>query len=171
MRRVFLFLTDKPSLDGTGWQERIDHVIATSGEKSGPYVPRSGKIGASFRHFSDEQFQYVLKTANLPLRGFGYDPATQNFPNDIQLPRRQVKPGNVPDAVLEISNDIGLEIRKKNDSFGRFSTWFRKALVDPVIASDGSELNMDEVLLAREKAKQEKESQQQQQQQQPSVNE
>lgn len=159
MRRVFLFLTDKPSLDGTEWQQRIDDVIATSGENSGPYVPRSGKIGASFCHYSEEQFQYILKTANLPLRGFGYDPSTQNFPNDIQLPRRQVKPGRVPGAELEISNDVGLEIRKKNDTFGRFSTWFRKALVDPVLANDGSELNMDEVFAARHKLHQEQEQQ------------
>lgn len=164
MRRVFLFLTDKPSLDGTEWQQRIDDVMATSGDKSGPYVPRSGKIGASFRHYSDEQFQYVLKTANLPLRGFGYDPVTQDFPNTILLPRRQVKPGKVPNAVLEISNDAALEIRKKNDSFGRWSTWYRKALLEPVIASDGSELNMDEVVIARQRQQQQQQQETEKQQ-------
>ncbi|KAF1324048.1 Transmembrane 9 superfamily member 2, partial [Globisporangium splendens] len=159
MRRVFLFLTDKPTLEGTEWEQRIHDVMATSGENSGPYVPRSGKIGGSFRHYSDEQFQYILKTANMPLRGFGYDPNTQDFPKQIMLPRRQVKPGKAPDAQLEISNDVGHEIRKKNDTFGRFSTWFRKALVDPVIASDGTELNMDEVYAARQKLQQESELQ------------
>lgn len=155
LRRVFLFLTDLPSLEGTEWETRIADVMANSGENSGPYVPRSGKIGASFRHFSEEQFQYILKTANMPLRGFGYDPETQNFPKDIPIPRRQVKPGKTADAALEISIDPAAEIRKRSDSYGRLSTWYRKALTEPVIANDGSELNMDEVLLARQK-KQEK---------------
>ncbi|TYZ64212.1 hypothetical protein PybrP1_011497 [[Pythium] brassicae (nom. inval.)] len=161
LRRVFLFLTDQPSLDGTEWQQRIDRVVATSGEHSGPYVPRSGKIGASFRHFSPAQFEHVRTTAKLPLRGFGYDPETQRFPATIELPRRQVKPGRSPGAVLEISTDAAREIRKKSDVYGRFSTWFRKALVDPVIASDGTELNVDEVLLAREKRRQEHDAAQQ----------
>ncbi|TMW66065.1 hypothetical protein Poli38472_003830 [Pythium oligandrum] len=156
LRRVFLFLTDRPSIEGTEWETRIKNVMETSGENSGPYVPRSGKIGASFKHYSDEQFQHILKVANLPLRGFGYDPVTQNFPNDIQLPRRQVKPGKTPDAVLEVPIDPAQEIRKRNDAYGRYSTWYRKGLTDPVIANDGTELNMDEVLQARQKAEEDK---------------
>ncbi|KAJ0397562.1 hypothetical protein P43SY_003437 [Pythium insidiosum] len=155
LRRVFLFLTDRPTIEGTEWEARIRNVMETSGENSGPYVPRSGKIGASFKHYSDEQFQYILKVANLPLRGFGYDPVTQNFPNDIPLPRRQVKPGKTVGAELEIPIDPSQEIRKRNDVYGRFSTWYRKALTDPVLASDGTELNMDEVIQARQKQEQE----------------
>ncbi|KAF1780864.1 P-loop containing nucleoside triphosphate hydrolase [Phytophthora cactorum] len=113
-------------------------------------LPRSGKIGGSFRHYSEAQFQYILKTANLPLRGFGYDPETQNFPKEISLPKRQVKPGK-EGAELLISTDPTMEIRKKNDSFGRGSTYFRRSLTEPVIANDGTELNMDEVLAARER--------------------
>lgn len=148
---MFLFLTDKTTLEGTEWPERISAALAT-GDRSGPYKPRSGKIGASFKHYSEEQFQYILQTAKLPLRGFGYDTETQNFPAEIQLPRRQVKPGKVPGASLEISTDLNMEVRRKNDIFGRGSTWFRKNLTDPVIASDGTELNMDEVLEARKRA-------------------
>ncbi|CAI5733246.1 unnamed protein product [Hyaloperonospora brassicae] len=148
LRRVFLFLTGKETLEGTTWEQRIRDVVATSGDHDGPYKPRSGKIGASFRHFSDEQFEFIRTTANLPLRGFGYDPVTQNFPTDIRLPKRQVKPGKAG-ATLLVSIDQDMEIRKKNDSFGRGSTHFRRALVEPVIASDGSELNMHEVLAAR----------------------
>ncbi|DAZ94378.1 TPA: hypothetical protein N0F65_001112 [Lagenidium giganteum] len=150
LRRVFLFLTDKPSIEGTEWKTRIRDVMATSGENSGPYVPRSGKIGGSFRHYSEEQFQYILKTANLPLRGFGYDPVTQDFPNQLPIPRRQVKPASQPGNELEISIDLTKEIRKRNDAYGRLSTYYRKALTDPVIASDGTELNMDEVEFARQ---------------------
>ncbi|OWZ21986.1 hypothetical protein PHMEG_0003383 [Phytophthora megakarya] len=156
LRRVFLFLTDLTTLEGTEWEQRIQDVMATSGDKAGPYKPRSGKIGGSFRHYSDEQFQYILKTANLPLRGFGYDPETQNFPKEITLPKRQVKPGK-EDAKLLISIDPVMEIRKKNDSFGRGSTYFRRALTEPVIANDGTELNMDEVLAARERLQAKKE--------------
>jgi len=115
----------------------------------GPYKPRSGKIGASFRHYSEEQFQYVLKTARMALRGFGYDTETQNFPQNIPLPNRQVKPGKEGVESLELSAD-NYELRKSNDTFGRLSTWYRKSLLDPVIASDGTELNMDEVLAARQ---------------------
>ncbi|RLN31597.1 hypothetical protein BBJ28_00024454 [Nothophytophthora sp. Chile5] len=158
LRRVFLFLTGLSSLEGTEWERRIEEVMASGGENAGPYVPRSGKIAASFRHYSDEQFQYILKTANLPLRGFGYDPQTQDFPNKIPLPRRQVKPGKSADAELVISTDFEMEIRKKSDAFGRYSTFYRKTLTDPVIASDGTELNMEEVLAAREKASIEKET-------------
>ncbi|KAL4138538.1 hypothetical protein PRIC2_002043 [Phytophthora ramorum] len=154
LRRVFLFLTDLTTLEGTEWEQRIHDVMATSGDKTGPYKPRSGKIGGSFRHYSEEQFQYILKTANLPLRGFGYDPETQNFPKEITLPKRQVKPGK-EGAELLISIDPVMEIRKKNDSFGRGSTYFRRALTEPVIASDDTELNMDEVLAAREKLQKE----------------
>ncbi|KAJ8577466.1 hypothetical protein ON010_g1736 [Phytophthora cinnamomi] len=50
-----------------------------------------------------------------------------------------------------------MEIRKKNDSFGRGSTYFRRALTEPVIANDGTELNMDEVLAARERLQAKKE--------------
>ncbi|ETI35790.1 hypothetical protein F441_17809 [Phytophthora nicotianae CJ01A1] len=150
LRRVFLFLTDLTTLEGTEWEQRIHDVMATSGDKAGPYKPRSGKIGGSFRHYSEEQFQYILKTANLPLRGFGYDPETQNFPKEITLPKRQVKSGK-EGAELLISTDPTMEIRKKNDSFGRGSTYFRRALTEPVIANDGTELNMDEVLAARER--------------------
>ncbi|KAG6586517.1 fbox domain containing protein [Phytophthora cinnamomi] len=157
LRRVFLFLTDRTTLEGTEWETRIRDVMATSGDKAGPYKPRSGKIGGSFRHYSDEQFQYILKTANLPLRGFGYDPETQNFPTEIALPKRQVKPGKTADAQLLISIDPAMEIRKKNDSFGRGSTYFRRALTEPVIANDGTELNMDEVLAARERLQAKKE--------------
>ncbi|RLN92746.1 hypothetical protein BBJ28_00004294 [Nothophytophthora sp. Chile5] len=158
LRRVFLFLTGLTSLEGTEWERRIEEIMASGGENAGPYVPRSGKIAGSFRHYSDEQFQYILKTANLPLRGFGYDPQTQDFPNKIPLPRRQVKPGKSADAELVISTDFEMEIRKKSDAFGRYSTFYRKTLTDPVIASDGTELNMDEVLAAREKALIEKET-------------
>jgi len=157
LRRVFLFLTDRPSLEGTEWEARIKALMASSGDQSGPYKPRSGKIGASFRHYSEAQFQYILQTARLPLRGFGYDTETQNFPADIQLPRRQVKPGKETGAQLEISTDVEMEVRRKNDVFGRGSTWFRKMLTDPVVASDDSELNMDEVLAARQRAKEEQE--------------
>lgn len=150
LRRVFLFLTDLTTLEGTEWEKRIHDVMATSGDKAGPYKPRSGKIGGSFRHYSEEQFQYILKTANLPLRGFGYDPErTQNFPKEVTLPKRQVKPGK-EGAELLISTDQAMEIRKKNDSFGRGSTYFRRALTEAVIANDGTELNMDEVLAARD---------------------
>jgi hypothetical protein len=128
--------------------------MESSGENSGPYVPRSGKIGASFKHYTDEQFQHILKVANLPLRGFGYDPVTQKFPDEIPLPRRQVKPGKFEGAELEVPIDPTQEVRKRNDLYGRFSTWYRKALLDPVIASDGTELNMDEVLQARLKKEQ-----------------
>ncbi|KAF4317267.1 hypothetical protein BBO99_00008171 [Phytophthora kernoviae] len=157
LRRVFLFLTDLTTLEGTEWEQRIHDAMTTGGDKAGPYKPRSGKIGASFRHYSEEQFQYILKTANLPLRGFGYDPETQDFPNQISLPKRQVKPGKTADAELVISTDQAMEIRKKNDSFGRHSTYFRKMLTDPVIANDGTELNMDEVLAARERLQSQKE--------------
>jgi hypothetical protein len=157
LRRVFLFLTDRPSLEGTEWEARIKALMASSGDQSGPYKPRSGKIGASFRHYSEAQFQYILQTARLPLRGFGYDTETQNFPANIQLPRRQVKPGKETGAQLEISTDVEMEVRRKNDVFGRGSTWFRKMLTDPVVASDDSELNMDEVLAARQRAKEEQE--------------
>ncbi|GMF46954.1 unnamed protein product [Phytophthora fragariaefolia] len=157
LRRVFLFLTDLTTLEGTEWEKRIRDVMATGGDKAGPYKPRSGKIGGSFRHYSEEQFQYILKTANLPLRGFGYDPETQNFPEEITLPKRQVKPGKSTDAKLLIAIDPAMEIRKKNDSFGRGSTYFRRGLTEPVIASDGTELNMDEVLAARERLQAKKE--------------
>lgn len=158
LRRVFLFLTDSKSIEGTHWEQRIKAVMETSGDNSGPYVPRSGKIGASFKHYSDEQFQHILKVANLPLRGFGYDPVTQDFPQEIPLPKRQVKPGKTPDMELEIPIDPTLEVRKRNDLYGRFSTWYRKALTNPVIASDGTELNLDEVLQARQKKEQEREA-------------
>lgn len=147
LRRVFLFLTDRKTLEGMEWEKRIHDAVATS-DKTGPYKPRCGKIGGSFRHYSEEQFQYILKTANLPLRGFGYDPETQNFPKEILLPKRQVKPGK-KNAELLISIDQTMEIRKPNDTFGRGSTYFRRALTDPVIANDGTELNMDEVFAAR----------------------
>ncbi|CAH0480304.1 unnamed protein product [Peronospora belbahrii] len=150
LRRVFMFLTDLTTLEGTEWENRIHDAMFTSGDKAGPYKPRSGKIGASFRHYSEEQFQYILKTAYLPLRGFGYDPGTQNFPNKILLPKRQVKPGK-EGATLLISTDQEMEIRKKNDSYGRSSTYFRRALTEPVIADDGTELNMDEVQAARKR--------------------
>ncbi|TDH73416.1 hypothetical protein CCR75_009237 [Bremia lactucae] len=148
LRRVFLFLTDSKTLEGTEWEKRIQNVMATGGQKTGPYKPRSGKIGGSFGHYSREQFRNILKTANLPLRGFGYDPETQNFPNEILLPKRQVKPGK-EGAKLLISIDHAMEIRKKNDTFGRRSTYFRRALTKPVIANDGTALNMEEVLAAR----------------------
>uniref|UniRef100_M4BFE8 Sulfotransferase domain-containing protein n=1 Tax=Hyaloperonospora arabidopsidis (strain Emoy2) TaxID=559515 RepID=M4BFE8_HYAAE len=150
LRRVFLFLTGKTTLQGTDWEKRIRDVVSTSGDEAGPYKPRSGKIGGSFRHFSEDQFQYIWKTAKLPLRGFGYDPVTQEFPDDIRLPKRQVKQGK-EGATLLISIDQDMEIRKKNDSFGRGSTYFRRGLTEPVIASDGTELNMEEVLAARER--------------------
>ncbi|CAH0513230.1 unnamed protein product [Peronospora belbahrii] len=97
---------------------------------------------------SDCTKRYVA--AYLPLRGFGYDPGTQNFPNKILLPKRQVKPGK-EGATLLISTDQEMEIRKKNDSYGRSSTYFRRALTEPVIADDGTELNMDEVQAARKR--------------------
>lgn len=154
---MFLFLTDLPSLEGTEWEQRIEAAMATGGEDSGPYKPRSGKIGASFKHYSEEQFQYIRQTASLPLRGFGYDPETQDFPNEIRLPKRQVKPGKAPDAKVEITTDTAMEVRKYQDTFGRGSTAFRKMLIDPVIASDGTELNVEEVVAARERIAQAKE--------------
>lgn len=150
LRRVFLFLTNQSSLENTKWEQRIKDVM-NNGGKHGPYIPRSGKIGASFHHYSDQQFQYILKRANLPLRGFGYDPITQDFPHDIQLPRRQVKPGRKENASLEISIDPKYDIRKRNDPYGRYSTWYRKTLLDPVLDKDGNALNMDEVEQARQK--------------------
>ncbi|CEG35502.1 fbox domain containing protein [Plasmopara halstedii] len=149
LHRVFLFLTGRKNLEGTEWEKRIYDVIAT-GDETGPYKPRSGKIGGSFRHYSKEQFEHILRIANLPLRGFGYDPETQNFPTEISLPKRQVKPGK-EGAELLISIDQAMEIRKSNDTFGRGSTYFRRALTDPIIANDGTELNMDEVIAARER--------------------
>jgi hypothetical protein len=154
LRRVFLFITNKKTLEGTKWEHKIQHLMATSGNNSGPYVPRSGgKIGHSFQHYSKEQFEYILKTANLPLRGFGYDPITQNFPQEIPLPKRQVKEGKKQDAILEINPPNGFEIRKKNDTYGRCSTWYRKSLTEPVVAKDNTLLNMEEVIQARQKKK------------------
>ncbi|DAZ96030.1 TPA: hypothetical protein N0F65_000025 [Lagenidium giganteum] len=157
LRRVFMFLTDKPSIEGTKWETRIRDVMATSGENSGPYAPRSGKIGGSFRHYSEEQFQYILKTAKLPLRGFGYDPVTQDFPNDLSAPHRQVKPASKPGKEMEIEPKSKVEIRKRNDPHGRLATKYRKMLTHPVIASDGTPLNMDEVESARRFQKQQEE--------------
>ncbi|OQS00964.1 hypothetical protein ACHHYP_20085 [Achlya hypogyna] len=154
LHRVFKFILGKEpkdSLWGSEWGDRIQSVL--SADDTGPYKPRSGKIGASFRHYSPAQFQHVLTTARPLLRQFGYDTETQNFPAEIPLPNRQVKPGKPDAAPLVLSAD-GLELRARNDSFGRLSTWFRKTLLDPVIASDGTELNMDEVLAARERQQQ-----------------
>ncbi|KAH9075194.1 hypothetical protein Ae201684P_003878 [Aphanomyces euteiches] len=119
---------------------------------TGPYKPRSGKIASSFRHFSPDQFKYIVDTARTHLRNFGYDPETQNFPDDIRLPNRQIKPAK-PGATTWVLSGDKLDLRDRNDTFGRLSTWFRKSLVDPIIASDGTELNMDEVLAARERAR------------------
>jgi hypothetical protein len=123
-------------------------VLTIDDSATGPYKPRSGKIGASFRHFSPSQFKYILDAAKPVLRQFGYDTETQNFPAIIRLPHRQIKHG-IAGSSLTLSAD-GLDIRNKRDTFGRLSTYFRKMLLEPVIASDGSELNMHEVEAARE---------------------
>ncbi|KAF0684064.1 Aste57867_23985 [Aphanomyces stellatus] len=149
LHRVFKFILDKDpkdSLENTEWMARIESILTE--EDTGPYKPRSGKIASSFRHYSPEQFQYVLDMARLSLRNFGYDTETQQFPEQIRLPNRQVRPAKAGATSWVLSGDA-FDLRSRTDPFGRLSTWFRKELVDPVIASDGTELNMDEVVAAR----------------------
>ncbi|OQS06382.1 basolateral NaK(2Cl) cotransporter [Thraustotheca clavata] len=151
LHRVFKFILDKDpreQLWGTEWGDRIEAVL--NSDDAGPYKPRSGKIGASFRHYSPEQHQHVLNKARPLLRQFGYDTETQDFPNSIPLPNRQVKYGKQDAALLVLSVD-GLELRARNDMFGRLSTYYRKMLLDPVIAADGSELNMEEMLCVEDR--------------------
>ncbi|RQM22017.1 hypothetical protein B5M09_009192, partial [Aphanomyces astaci] len=106
----------------------------------------------SFRHYSPDQFQHVLDVARVHLRNFGYDTNTQGFPHDIRLPNRQLRPAKPGGkSVWTLSGDK-LELRDRNDTFGRLSTWFRKALTEPILASDGTNLNMHEVEAARERA-------------------
>ncbi|CAK4699612.1 unnamed protein product [Aphanomyces euteiches] len=153
LHRVFKFILNKEpkdTLENTEWMPRIESILTE--QDTGPYKPRSGKIASSFRHFSPNQFKYIVDTARTHLRNFGYDPETQNFPDDIRLPNRQIKPAK-PGATTWMLSGDKLDLRDRNDTFGRLSTWFRKSLVDPIIASDGTELNMDEVLAARERAR------------------
>ncbi|RHY11239.1 hypothetical protein DYB25_000771 [Aphanomyces astaci] len=110
------------------------------------------QIVRSFRHYSPDQFQHVLDVARVHLRNFGYDTNTQGFPHDIRLPNRQLRPAKPGGkSVWTLSGDK-LELRDRNDTFGRLSTWFRKALTEPIVASDGTNLNMHEVEAARERA-------------------
>nr|CCA26282.1 conserved hypothetical protein [Albugo laibachii Nc14] len=153
LRRVFCFITDTSSLQETEWESKVDQVASNfSTSTSGAYAPRSGKIGASFKHYSKDQFDYILNTARIPLRGFGYDPETQDFPASIRLPKRQVKLARIANSELLISIDSKMEIRKKGDTYGRHASKYRKALLDPVICNDGTELNVEEVTEARKKA-------------------
>lgn len=112
-----------------------------------PYKPRSGKIGGSFKHYSPQQFQYILQAATPQLTGFGYHPETQGFPQRIEIPRKNIKPGK-PGAELLVNK--GKLVRQDDDFFGRLFTRFRKSLTEPVISSDGEPLNVEEVEKARE---------------------
>ncbi|CAH0519221.1 unnamed protein product [Peronospora belbahrii] len=59
LRRVFMFLTDLTTLEGTEWENRIHDAMFTSGDKAGPYKPRSGKIGNGCRNGTNCPFVHV----------------------------------------------------------------------------------------------------------------
>lgn len=151
LRRILLFLTDSKTLEGTAYQQQLDQLQDTQG----PYKPRSGKIAASFKHYSPQQFAYIVETARMQLKGFGYDPESQGFPDAIPLPRRQVKPASQPcDELHEacvVVNGVSYHLRQPGDSCGRLATQYRKSLTEAVIAKDGTELNLEEVRRARER--------------------
>ncbi|ETV96377.1 hypothetical protein H310_10530 [Aphanomyces invadans] len=156
MHRVLKFVLNKDpksSLDGTEWMDRIESILTADDSSTGPYKPRSGKIASSFRHYSPEQFQHVLDVARVHLRNFGYDTETQGFPHDVRLPSRQLRPAKAGGKSVWVLSGDKLELRHRSDTFGRLSTWFRKDLTDPILASDGTELNMHEVEAARERAR------------------
>lgn len=119
-------------------------------QHGGPYKPRKGKIANSFNRYSKAQFEYVRSTANALLKGFGYDPEHCGFPDDIQLPVRCTRmPVNYDENTWLHLNEANNPVRDPMDTFGRLSSRFRKALVEPVLSSDGTKLNMEEVMNAR----------------------
>ena len=48
-----------------------------------------------------------------------------------------------------VLNVRDFSVRDPNSPYGRYMTTFRKQLTEPIVADDGTELNMHEVLEAR----------------------
>jgi hypothetical protein len=82
MARICSFVADTPSIEGTEWGERVMELEEQSTASCGPYKPRSGKIGGSFRHYTDEQRACMQSSAEELMRQFGYH-ADQGFPSEI----------------------------------------------------------------------------------------
>ena len=161
MRRIVMFISDLKDLKGTEWETKLNALKVKTKKVARPYTPRSGKIAKSFKRYSDSQFGDIVEAAQGPLKGFGYHPS-QRFPHVIELPRRQVKHPkdflkveNVgkesSEANVVVINGDNCQIRKPEDPFGRLSSRFRKALLEPVVSAKGVPLNVEEVEKARER--------------------
>ena len=147
LRRIASFM-------GSDWN--VDAALEEALESVGPYKPRRPVFedrGAYLRKRFDASLRAdMIAVAGAMLREFGYlDDGNACAPRARRTP---VPPGDTRHAVE--SNGLivnrGLEVRPPESPYGRFMTTLRKSLLDPVIADDGTPLNMDEVHLARAKA-------------------
>jgi hypothetical protein len=89
MARICCFMARKESLEKTDWGDSVMGLEEQSTANSGPYKPRSGKIGGSFRHYTVEQRAFMQSSAEEMMRQFGYH-ADQGFPSEISPPAEEL---------------------------------------------------------------------------------
>ena len=156
LKRVAWFLRGERELEGTPWSDRVEAAAELDDARASYYVPREpGKLpGASLRHYDDELRQKVAEAAGSLLNDFGYG---DRFPADTTVApravRRPVPPGDARHDIVDgrLVLNGGREVRPTSSKHGRYMTTFRKALREPVMAADGTCLNMHEVEAARER--------------------
>ena len=160
LRRVAWFLRGCDPLEGTRWADRVDAACGAELDASGFYAPRRGgarRVGSSLRRFDDALRGEVEDICGSMLADFGYD-AGRGFPETVDVApralRAPVPPGD-GDHDVDGSGALvlngGREVRPTSSKHGRYMTTFRKALREPVMAADGTCLNMHEVEAARER--------------------
>lgn len=158
LRRVCWFLRGERELEGTPWAERVAAAAKLDDTRAGFYAPRNNGAaklpGAALRRFDDAARRAVAAAAGSLLQDFGYG---ERFPTDASVaPRAVRRPVPQGDARHEVVGgrlvlNTGREVRPSGSKHGRYMTTFRKALREPVVAADGTALNMHEVEAARER--------------------
>ena len=158
LKRVAWFLRGCEPLEGTRWADRCAAAAAADLHKAGPYAPRAGgarTVGSALRRFDAALRADVAKIVGPMLAELGYD-ADRGFPDDVALAPRALRtpvPAGDDDHVLDDDGRLvlntGAEVRDADSPYGRYMTTYRKALTEPVVADDGTHLNMHEVEAAR----------------------
>ena len=139
------------------------------------YKPRSGKIGKSLSRYSNQQLKAVHEITKDMMQFLGYElpleqlekhgqePIGANssqqpahfFPSNLKCPSTCLRKGKPASARNSDTRDYTRAnkeflLRKRNDCWGRDFCYLRQRQCEPIVAVDGTELNMDEVTKARE---------------------